>query len=742
MSSPRPFEEQLLGSALQSLKHLSTKFKKGSFDVRLQILEAAASRLGGFRLDQYRNIFGIDQTIREEQLLDAAKFVIDEVGKTPIPPALALSVLAREQLGESEQRSRGSYNTDFRLALHLADLARPVLQPGSQVIDPACGAGSLLVAVTLAVCGPDRKRTAEWLKNSIVAADLSDNSLRAARLSLSALTDDLDALRSMYERWRCQDSLLANVDGWRNVAPSGFDLVVGNPPWEKVKLSRHEFLRSTGAARHYGSEYQFLDDELFGRRRASICAYAKKLSEMYPSASSGEPDLYMAFLDLFVQLTRPGGCIAALVPAGLIRSQGTETLRRTLLKSSSHISVAVLENRARFFSIDTRFKFLALCCVKAESGKLSKYKPIRLIHEQGTYNGIEQIGIANLGRDSLSDVRPDLTLPEVRSNKEWQLFLSMARNGLSWDDSTDRWRPEIVREVDMTAERKYFKSKSDPMLLPVVEGRMVQQHRFGAKGYISGSGRRAVWEQRPIGDSCLAPQFWINKKVLLKKVEERTQQVRAGFCDITGQTNERSMMACVIPSGVVCGNKVPTVTFPSDPSEDRLLLWIAIVNSIPFDWLLRRVVTTTVNYFLLLSVKLPRILKDSLLGIQLIECSRELRRLDQAARSNEDFWRIADLRCRIDLNVAAAYGLGFADLRTILADFPLLDRGQRSLPGELKSTITADFILERAAGRFGVYFPEFANRVDLAKSFGAVPYIPTETANGQRRRQLESLNGN
>lgn len=65
------------------------------------------------------------------------------------------------------------------------------------------------------------------------------------------------------------------------------------------------------------------------------------------------------------------------------------------------------------------------------------------------------------------------------------------------------------------------------------------------------------------------------------------------------------MLAALIPAGVVCGNKVPTVCFPDDPTEDRLFLWLAIVNSIPFDWLLRRVLTTTINDFVLLSIALP-----------------------------------------------------------------------------------------------------------------------------------------
>ena len=88
------------------------------------------------------------------------------------------------------------------------------------------------------------------------------------------------------------------------------------------------------------------------------------------------------------------------------------------------------------------------------------------------------------------------------------------------------------------------------------------------------------------------------------------------------------MMAALIPPNTVCGNKVPTIEFPNDSSEERILLWLAIVNSFPFDWMLRRIVTTTVNYFVLRSLKLPAIQIDSLPARRLIEIAKRLFELD------------------------------------------------------------------------------------------------------------------
>lgn len=90
-------------------------------------------------------------------------------------------------------------------------------------------------------------------------------------------------------------------------------------------------------------------------------------------------------------------------------------------------------------------------------------------------------------------------------------------------------------------------------------------------------------------------------------MEERISNARIGYCDIAGQTNERAMMSCIIPSNVVCGNKVPTIVFSGDVGQDLMHYWVGVTNSFVFDWILRRVLSTTVNYFLLFSLPFPNI---------------------------------------------------------------------------------------------------------------------------------------
>lgn len=734
-------ERQLLSKAEVILTRAAAEYPASPLETRFQILEAAASILGGFNLNIFQREFDVAPVMQTERLIELGGAVVAAIPIKAIPPSLALSALAREPLPEAHQRTQGAYHTDYRLALHLASLLKPTLNDRMTVVDPACGAGILLAAAALEVCGDNRKRAAKWLSRNVFAADLSLAALRGALVALSSFTNDVQALAAMRARWRIQDSLLTPLETWADMAPQGFDVIVANPPWEKVKLTRHEYIKAEGGERHYGANYTTFDEVSFRAHRDRFASYGSELQQRYKSLSSGEPDLYMAFTELFLNIAKPGAAIGLLVPAGLIRSQGTEGLRRLLASKTSSMSISIIENRAQFFPIDTRFKFLALHLTVRPKGT-SSAMPIKISYGRGNGGCVETDGRLLIGRETLAQVRPDLTIPEVRGQDEWHVFTTMARHGVDWSEPSSEWYPEFMRELDMTRDRKAFQEVPGSRLLPLIEGRMVQQHRLGAKVYVGGTGRSAVWTPMPPGHSQLRPQFWVDDRKLPNRVLARSKVLRVGFCDITGQTNERSIMAAAIPPGVVCGNKVPTVLFPNDPSEDRLFLWLAIANSLPFDWAMRRVITTTVNYFLLLSMPLPPITPNSLPGRMLIESARKLSELDHSGCNNAVLWRIAEHRVSADILVLNAYNLGYDDLELILNDFPLLDRGQPPLTGEDRSTITRDLLLLRARERYRLPTEPWLERVKEGRRLGAVPYIPSQVAaNMQRNLEHEAQFG-
>jgi methylase of polypeptide subunit release factors len=727
VSPPVPVEDGLLANVETLI--VGALADGGDHGARLDLLEAVAAELGGFSLRDYRRADGTERMLTEPEVVGAATQIADALRRTPIHPALALTSLARAPMTVAERRKAGAYYTDFRLAKFLASRCLQRYPPGARVIDAASGTGILLVAMALAVCN-GQNDIDRFIAESVHAADLSSTALRGVKLALASLTSDATAIESMAGRLRCIDSLIAGPDAWSDVAADGFDLVIGNPPWEKLKVTRHEYLAAAGVERHYGAGYDDADLTDLPAARERINAYTAEAAGLHALHGGGEIDLYKLFLSLAIQLAKPGGELAVLVPAGLIRAHGTAALRRHLLEQASDLRIAVLFNHGRFFSIDTRFKFLAVHALLDPASRTRR--ALVLEHAAGTENGVEITGSARIGRSELRRTRPDLSVPEVRSAAEWSLFRRMCANGVRLDAKGSVWTPTIVREVDMTRDRPCFEREGLPGLVPLVEGRMVHQFRHTAKAYVSGSGRRAQWDVCEVGEGRLTPQFWIDPGNLPEQIQARVAIDRIGFCDIAGQTNERAMMAARIPAAVACGNKVPTITLPGASNPATPALWLAIANSLAFDWLLRRVLTTTVNYFVLRSVPFPDLDPGSASACWIAELVELVEAASHTTTENSTPQRLAELRSEIDALVMRAYGVEYSDVELILGDFPLLDRGQVPLPGESRSTITSD-LLRRAFQRLeGATDPRLEERVANALLLGAAAYVPAEFAKVRR----------
>ena len=728
MSGYKSYEHTKLRAAFGLVDDFASLHSQNSDEARFQLLECASSVIGGFDYRRFNKSFSIPSAVSSRHLSTYSGALADSIRESGIASQVALTILAREMLDDSIKKANGVFHTDYRLAEFLAESISNRVEGLPSVIDPASGTGMLLASTACLAAKKNPDGLGRWLADRVYAADLSAASLRGARLSLACFTRDVGEIKAMFEKWHVQDSLLAPSSVWHDMG-APFDLVLANPPWERVKLTKHEFLKSRGSDRHYGASVDQRQLQDFDEEKSRVASHAAKLVDRYPLLSNGEPDLYVAFSALAMELTADGGMGAVFVPAGLIRSQSTEVLRRHIMAKAKDLRITVLDNRARHFEIDSRFKFLLL----NYSRKIGSGRSLKLCFGRCDNELVESSKPVSIALKKLEQIRKDLTVPEVRTAAEWNLYCRLQSSGVINPDNASKWSMEFCREVDMTHGRKHFQRQRKRGSLPVVEGRMIQPYRFGAKGYVRGEGRKAIWNNNNPGVSRVTPQFWLPHSALGSKAMERVDKPRVGFCDITGQTNERSMMGALIPPGVVCGNKVPTILFPNDPSEDRLYVWLAIVNSFVFDWLMRRVVTTSVNYFLLKSVALPELDLGAKRSKDLIRLSREIYEMDRRAWLDfEGLWRLAGLRAEVDALVSGLYGCREADIKLIFRDFPLLDRGQPAIFNESHSTVTRDIVCSRLFDNESSGDSLFHRRLKRAKERGAIPYISSEFSEGVR----------
>jgi hypothetical protein len=162
-----------------------------------------------------------------------------------------------------------------------------------------------------------------------------------------------------------------------------------------------------------------------------------------------------------------------------------------------------------------------------------------------------------------------------------------------------------MAEVHMGNSRDLFSEGDDG--LPVFEGRMIDAYDYRAKGYVSGRGRSAVWADLPFGSLAkdIQPQWRILLEHIPEKLAGRIDHYRIGFGDVASPTNQRGLIAALLPGGCVSGHSVPTIEFPNADAE-YLLLWLGVANSFAMDFLVRPKVSLHMTYTIMDSLPFPR----------------------------------------------------------------------------------------------------------------------------------------
>lgn len=395
-------------------------------------------------------------------------------------------------------------------------------------------------------------------------------------------------------------------------------------------------------------------------------------------------------------------------------------MRSYIVDEFQEVGLSVFMNHARFFAIDSRFKFVL--AVLGEKRGRSNVDGVHFRYCTANDEGVIVSSELLLDKALFNDASGELGAPEVKTDAEaetlkriWQHAERMANHKLFGG-------VQPMRELDMTLDKRLFKRRGQAYetaaAMPLIEGRMVSQYRCGCKEYLSGAGRSAKWGAVPVGSSRISPQFYVEEADLEPSLASRMKRRRIGFCDIAGQTNERAMQAAFVPAGCACGNKVPTLLFDDD---DTAMLWLGIVNSFVFDWVVRRYITTTINFFILENLPFPSIDQDGILAQSIIDHVRRIIEMEDGddGWSRDELWAYALERANLDALVFEAYDVSVSEVDAILADFPLVDQVNARLTGGLKPTM--QLVRAHVMGDRGA--------IDEAKNAcaqGAMPYVPNE----------------
>ena len=165
--------------------------------------------------------------------------------------------------------------------------------------------------------------------------------------------------------------------GWQDKRPAGgFDAIIGNPPWDRIKLQEVEWfaarlpevaLAPTAAAR--GTAIGRLRDEGApiadefdaAKERADKLGQLVRASRHYPLLSGGDVNLYSLFVERAMGLIKPDGLVGLLTPSGIYADKTAADFFKSVSTAGRVAGLFDFENRKIFFKdVHASFKFCAL----------------------------------------------------------------------------------------------------------------------------------------------------------------------------------------------------------------------------------------------------------------------------------------------------------------------------------------------------------------------------------------------
>ena len=421
----------------------------------------------------------------------------------------------------------------------------------------------------------------------------------------------------------------------------GFDVVLANPPWERIKLQEKEFFATrsprvararTKAARREliealvgdgaSTAEQALHAEFQSARRDSE-AHGQFLrrSGRFPLTSHGDINTYAVFAETCLDLLNERGRVGVIVPTGIATDHSTKRFFRAIVEDRRLASLRDFENRTPLFKgVHRSYKFCLLTLGSDVTRASCIFFATKTAHLRDERRRFELV------REDIQLMNPNSrTAPVFRSTADAALARKIYSNVPvlinNCGDSRNPWGIRFMRMFDMTNDSGLFRTYhqlaaigarlkgrdwADPdgnSWVPLAEAKMIHQFnpRWATYG-MDGKTLRVVTELEQLDPQFNPlPRYWVPKTEVDTRLDRYGWHKNwlIGWRDITNATNERTMIATMLPRCGV-GNNLPLLFCSNVIPTNTIFALIGNLNSIVLDFIARlKVCGTHMNYFIL-----------------------------------------------------------------------------------------------------------------------------------------------
>jgi hypothetical protein len=453
---------------------------------------------------------------------------------------------------------------------------------------------------------------------------------------------EVEALAGLYRffHWHLEFPDVFGEDGAPQSGHGGFDVVLGNPPWERIKLQEKEFFASRDpmiAEAGTAAQRRKLIGRLPDTNPSLYAVYAAALHESestghflrasnrFPLTSGGDINTYGVFAGLARQLVAQNGRAGIIVQSGVATNDTYKCFFENLLKGRQLTSFYdFIESRDWFPGTDSREPFCLMTMGSAirDGGKANCVFNLLQLDELADPN--RRIA---LGFEDVSLFNPNTrTIPKFHTKHDGVLAAKLYRCApilVNERTGENYWAASFQRMFDMTNDSHLFDSRESleqerfvlkgnrfvrdgEAFLPLYEAKMMHQydHRFAT--YQDGDIRDSLHDEHMDATYSPQPRYWLPRAYVAERKNPEQDWV-LGFRDITNAASERTTIFSILP-WVAVGNKIPLLRCEGKRASLVTCL-LGNVNSIPFDYVTRQKISgNTMNFFIV--KQFPMLLPD------------------------------------------------------------------------------------------------------------------------------------
>jgi hypothetical protein len=483
----------------------------------------------------------------------------------------------------------------------------------------------------------------------------------------------------------------------------GFDCVLGNPPWERIKLQEKEFFAARSeaiamapnkAARErlihalrapeaYPTDLALVQEFEQAKREAEGSGEFIRGSGRFGLTAVGDLNTYALFAELFLNLIGPGGRAGLVVPTGIATDNSTKAYFDAISSGRRLVSLYDFRTGPGLFSEigHQRFKF---CLITLGECKQTDFVFFALqVHELADHRRH-----FTLDSDDFSLLNPNTrTCPVFRSQMDAELTKRIySRVPVLIDEAKGEngnpWGIKFTRMFDMSNDSNLFFDERFPDRLPLYEAKLIHfyDHRWAT--YDSdGNCRDVTLAEKQDPEFYVRPRYWVNHHQVRDRLNAQgwDREWIMGWRDITNATNERTVIGSVAPIAGA-GNQMPLMLPDFRTEKVRVALLLGNLSSIVFDFFARhKIGGVHMNFFIFkqLPVLPPSAYSKAAIGfiqprvLELTYTSHDLKPwAEDLGYAGPPFTfdpeRRALLRAELDAFYAHLYGLSRDELRYIL----------------------------------------------------------------------------